>query len=135
MPGAGDALAGYLMFEGQPVQVFCIKWLLERRAAINPDDEMAARQVIITRRNGQPAIGFLVDALGEIPVVSPDRLNPLPAMLAGGQVIAEVILSVDGTPDGAILPVLSTERLINRLAGNVADSAPAAIQPRRNLAA
>ena len=94
VPGAGDALAGYLMFEGQPVQVFCIKWLLERRAAIDPDDEMAARQVIITRRNGQPAIGFLVDALGEIPVVSPDRLNPLPAMLAGGQVIAEVILSV-----------------------------------------
>lgn len=123
-----ETLAGYVIFEGETIQVFCAHRLLEPDAGPRHAAEQSRQQIIITRRGQAPAIGLLVDALGETPAVLPARLSPLPPMFESREPLAEQILSNPGSGDGVMLPVLSLDRLLTRLvdlgACRVPDLAP-----------
>jgi len=123
-----ETLAGYVIYEGKTIQVFCAHRLMELGAGRRQVTEHGRQQIIITRRGQAPAIGLLVDALGETPAVLPARLSPLPPMFESREPLADQILSNPGSGDGVMLPVLSLDRLLTRLvdlgACRVPDLAP-----------
>jgi chemotaxis signal transduction protein len=134
VPGAGETMAGYLMHEGTPIAVFDIGSLLHGNdACVSPACE-TMRQVLVLRRDDDTRIGILADALGDIPEVSTGRLRPIPAMLAGGNVLGESVLGGSGEGDEALLLVLGVERIVHRLAGGASVTAAAIPLPRREAA-
>lgn len=124
VPGAGAIFSGYLVYDGMPTPVYDIAALANTASMRS----LPERQVIILRRAEGWHFGVLVDGLGEIPEVSVSRLRPLPAMLAGGNVLGEAIVDTDTTNDRHLLLVLSVERIAARLA---LPSDPAAVVPLR----
>lgn len=111
VPGAGRIFAGYLMYGGTPVAVYDIGEM----ANAGPAMAGADRQVIILQSDKGTHLGILVDGLGEIPEIAISRLQALPAMLAGGNVLAESIVGTDAPDKEHLLIVLSAERIVARL--------------------
>ena len=111
VPGAGRIFAGYLMYGGSPVPVYDIGEM----ANAGPAMAGADRQVIVLQSEKGSHLGILVDGLGEIPEIAISRLQALPAMLAGGNVLAESIVGTDAPDKEHLLIVLSAERIIARL--------------------
>lgn len=111
VPGAGNVFAGYLMYQGRPMATYDISALANTSLAADEGQ----RQVILLRKGEGALFGILVDALGEIPEISSQRIQPLPAMLAGGNVLGEAIISTS-TPDREhLLLVLGVDRIAARL--------------------
>ncbi len=132
VPGAGSDFAGYLMYHSVPIPVFDIRDM----ANAGPAREGAQHQVIILRKGEATHFGILADGLGEIPEVAAARLRPLPPMLAGGNVLAESIVSTESPKDEHLLLVLGVDRIAARLvvaSGEVAAAIPLAA--RRDAAA
>ncbi len=111
VPGAGSDLAGYLMYGGIPIPVFDIRHITNAGAAA----DNAQFQVIVLRKSDNLHFGVLADGLGEIPEVLASRLRTLPGLLAGGNVLADAIVSTDSPKDEQLLMVLSVDRLATRL--------------------
>ncbi|WP_341929373.1 chemotaxis protein CheW [Methyloversatilis discipulorum] len=135
VPGAGETMAGYLMYDGVPIAVFDIASMLHDDEAVPSTSDDSTRQVLVLRRDDDTRIGILADALGDIPEVSTARLRQIPAMLAGGNVLGESVLGGSGDGDEALLLVLGVERIVNRLAGGSTPPAAAIPLPRREAAA
>jgi chemotaxis signal transduction protein len=119
VPGAGGDFAGYLMYQGVPIPVFDIREI----ANAGPAAEGAQYQVIVLQKNGNCRFGILADGLGEIPEVLASRLQPLPGLLAGGNVLAEAIVGTDAPGEEHLLVVLSVERIAQRLVAAMGDEA------------
>lgn len=117
VPGAGSDFAGYLVYQGVPIPVFDIREI----ANAGPAAEGAQYQVIVLRKNDNCRFGILADGLGEIPEVLATRLQPLPGLLAGGNVLAEAIVGTDAPGDEHLLVVLSVERIATRLLATMGD--------------
>lgn len=111
VPGAGRIFAGYLMYGGSPVPVYDIGEMTNAGPALAGAD----RQVVILQSEKGTHLGILVDGLGEIPEIAISRLQALPGMLAGGNVLAESIVGTDAPDKEHLLIVLSAERIIARL--------------------
>jgi chemotaxis signal transduction protein len=111
VPGAGHIFAGYLIYDGLPTPVYDIG------AMANAHSELPVyeRQVIILRREDDVRFGILVDGLGEIPEIGEARLQPLPTMLAGGNVLGEAIVKADPGSENQLLLVLGADRIAARL--------------------
>lgn len=132
VPGAGTNFAGYLMYRGSPIPVYDIRYL----ANAGPAREGTQHQVIVLKRGESGHFGILADGLGEIPEVAISRLRPLPGMLAGGNVLAEAIVSTDTPDKEQLLLVLGAERIATRLAVASGEAPkPAAPQAPRLIAA
>lgn len=110
VPGAGLNFGGYLMYQGQPIPVYDIAELANATHLEN-----VPRQVIVLKKGEGARFGILVDGLGEIPEVAPARLQPLPPMLAGGNVLGEAIITPDGADKDHLLLVLGVDRIAARL--------------------
>ena len=123
VPGAGSDFAGYLMYRSVPIPVYDIREM----ANAGPAREGAQDQVIILRKGESTHFGILADGLGEIPEVAVSRLQPLPPMLAGGNVLAEAIVSTDAPQDEHLLLVLSVDRIAARLVVASGETVAAAI--------
>jgi chemotaxis signal transduction protein len=113
VPGSGEQFCGYLMFRNEPIPVYDIIELLNA-GTHQPD---AQRQVVIIRKSSGACFGFVVDGLGEIPEIARSRLQALPPMLAGGNVLGEMLVRPE---EGAeqkddILMVLGADRIAARL--------------------
>lgn len=119
VPGAGGDFAGYLMYQGVPIPVFDIREI----ANAGPAVEGAQHQVIVLKKNGNCRFGILADGLGEIPEVAAARLQPLPGLLAGGNVLAEAIVGTETPGDEHLLVVLGVERIAQRLLASMGDEA------------
>jgi chemotaxis signal transduction protein len=119
VPGAGNDFAGYLMYQGVPIPVFDICAI----ANAGPAVEGAQYQVIVLQKNDNCRFGILADGLGEIPEVSAARLQPLPGLLAGGNVLAEAIVGTETPGEEHLLVVLSVERIAQRLLAAMGDEA------------
>lgn len=128
VPGAGATFAGYLIYEGMPTPVYDIAVMANAYSSRT----LAERQVIILRRAEGGHFGILVDGLGEIPEIAAGRLRPLPAMLAGGNVLGEAIVNADTSNENHLLLVLGVDRIAARLA---MPADPAAVVPIRREAA
>lgn len=111
VPGAGSDFAGYLMYQGVPIPVFDIRSI----ANAGPAREDVRHQVIVLKKNEDLRFGILADGLGEIPEVLKSRLQPLPGLLAGGNVLAESIVSTESRDKENLLVVLSVDRIASRL--------------------
>lgn len=111
VPGAGRIFAGYLMYGGSPVPVYDIAEMANAGPSLAGTD----RQVVILQSEKGTHLGILVDGLGEIPEIAISRLQALPGMLAGGNVLAESIVGTDAPDKEHLLLVLSAERIIARL--------------------
>ena len=57
-------------------------------ANAGPRQENLDRQVILVKRSEDSHFGIVADGLGEIPEILASRLQALPGMLAGGNVLA-----------------------------------------------
>jgi chemotaxis signal transduction protein len=125
VPGAGSDFAGYLMYQGVPIPVFDIRTM----ANAGPARENVQRQVIVLRMNENCRFGILADGLGEIPEVLESRLQPLPGMLAGGNVLAEAIVSTESPDKENLLLVLGVDRIAARLVVAAGEQATA-VAPR-----
>ena len=121
VPGAGDYFGGYLMYNSLPIPVYDIA----EPANAGPHMENSSRQVIVLRKGDGPQFGILVDGLGEIPEIAAGRLQPLPPMLAGGNVLGEAIITPDNVDKDHLLLVLGVDRIAARLGVSVQE-APAA---------
>ncbi|GAB4062063.1 chemotaxis protein CheW [Uliginosibacterium sediminicola] len=132
VPGAGQDLAGYLRYEGMPIPVFQIEHIVHGGEPV-ASGSSEARQVLVLRRNDVTHFGLLVDALGEIPEVTESRLAELPPVLAGGYVLADSILAVDGAGDDRMLLVLGMDRLYGRLSKSITE--PMLVVARKHAAA
>jgi chemotaxis signal transduction protein len=132
VPGAGSDFAGYLVYHSVPIPVFDIRNI----ANAGPASEDAQHQVVVLRKGENLHFGILADGLGEIPEIAVSRLRPLPPMLAGGNVLAEAIVSIDSSEERLLL-VLSVDRIAARLAVASGDVAAGAIPlgARRDAAA
>lgn len=111
VPGAGKDFAGYLMYRGTPIPVFDIRTIANAGAPA----ENAERQVVVLRKGENGHFGILADGLGDIPEVSLARVQPLPSMLVGGNVLAEAVLGTEAPGDKQLLVVLSADRIAARL--------------------
>ncbi|OHC68637.1 MAG: hypothetical protein A2045_09450 [Rhodocyclales bacterium GWA2_65_20] len=114
VPGAGSDFVGYLMYHGAPIPVYDIRNI----ANAGPASDGARHQVVVLKKNENAGsrFGILADGLGEIPEVAVARLRPLPPLLAGGNVLAEAIVSTTDSPqDEHLLLVLSVDRIAARL--------------------
>lgn len=119
VPGAGGDFAGYLMYQGVPIPVFDIRAI----ANAGPAVDGAQYQVIVLKKNENCRFGILADGLGEIPEVLATRLQTMPGLLAGGNVLAEAIVGTDTPGDEHLLVVLSVERIAQRLLASMGDEA------------
>ncbi|MCX8017502.1 MAG: chemotaxis protein CheW, partial [Rhodocyclaceae bacterium] len=119
VPGAGSEFAGYLMYRGVPIPVFDIRDI----ANAGPASEGTEYQVIVLQKNENCHFGILADGLGEIPEVLASRLQPLPGLLAGGNVLAEAIVSTDTPGEETLLVILSVERIAARLLASMGELA------------
>lgn len=132
VPGAGHYFGGYLMYQGQPIPVYDIAELANAGAHL----EGGLRQVIVLKKGEGARFGILVDGLGEIPEIAASRLQPLPPMLAGGNVLGEAIITPDGADKDHLLLVLGVDRIAARLGVSGQEAPPGTIPmaPRRELA-
>ena len=119
VPGAGGDFGGYLMYQGVPIPVFDIRTI----ANAGPARDNVQRQVIVLKKNENTRFGILADGLGEIPEVLSARLQPLPGLLAGGNVLAETIVSTESPDKENLLVVLSVDRIASRLVAAVGEPA------------
>ncbi len=130
VPGAGKDLAGYLMCHGVPIPVFDLHAI----ANAGPRQENLERQVILVRRSENLRFGIVADGLGEIPEILAARLQALPGLLAGGNVLAEAIVSSDSPEKEKLLVVLSVERIASRLVTSAGEqTGTMAVVPGREL--
>ncbi len=130
VPGAGSDFVGYQMYRGLPIPVYDIRQL----ANAGPAREDAQYQIIVLRKGENSHFGIVADGLGEIPEIAASRLQPLPAMLAGGNVLAEAIVGTDSPQDEHLLLVLSVDRIAARLLVQGAEpSIPIHIAARREI--
>ena len=123
VPGAGNYFGGYLMYNNMPIPVYDIAEL----ANAGPHLDTGSRQVIVLRKGDGPQFGVLVDGLGEIPEIAASRLQPLPPMLAGGNVLGEAIITPDNVDKDHLLLVLGVDRIAARLGVSTQESAAATI--------
>ncbi|WP_153116797.1 chemotaxis protein CheW [Rhodocyclus tenuis] len=128
VPGAGSNFAGYLMYRGTPIPVYDIRYLANAGGA----RAGTQHQVIVLKRGEGNHFGILADGLGEIPEVALSRLRPLPGMLAGGNVLAEAIISTETPEKEQLLLVLGAERIAMRLAVASGDSPKPATTPQQS---
>ena len=130
VPGAGKDFAGYLMYEGIPIPVFDIRAITNAGAR----HENWEHQVIVVRKSENLRFGILVDGLGEIPEILVSRLQALPALLAGGNVLAEAVVTSESPEKEKLLVVLSVDRIASRLVTSAGEPAvTTAIVPGREL--
>jgi len=130
VPGAGSDFVGYLMYRSAPIPVYDVREL----ANAGPPRADAQYQVIVLKKSETSHFGIVADGLGEIPEIAASRLQPLPAMLAGGNVLAEAIVATDSPADEHLLLVLSVERIAARLLVQGAEpSVPIQIAARREI--
>jgi len=123
VPGAGNGFGGYLMYNAMPIPVYDIAEL----ANAGPHLEGDNRQVVVLRKGDGPHFGILVDGLGEIPEIIPGRLQPLPPMLAGGNVLGEAIITPDNAEKDHLLLVLGVDRIAARLGVSTQENLAATI--------
>lgn len=119
VPGAGAIMVGYLIYQGSPIAVYDIAAM----ANASSNRRLRERQVIVLRREEGMQFGILADGLGEIPEIAIGRLQPLPPMLAGGQVLGEAVVNADMASENQLLLILSVDRIASRL--TVPEIAPA----------
>lgn len=107
-----DLTAGVKMYRGKLISVVNLQRLMSRL-----DSAERTRQIVVVRTHHKICLGLLVDALGEIPEVARDEIQPLANIGAGpGALLVGVVNGLG--PDGdrhRMLSVLSTERLCQRL--------------------
>jgi chemotaxis signal transduction protein len=113
VPGAGSNFCGYLMYRSEPIPVYDIVDMVN--AGAHQTD--VKKQVIVLRKADGACFGIVADGLGEIPEVALSRLQPLPPMLAGGNVLGETLVRPEeGTEHkDDILMVLGVDRIAARL--------------------
>lgn len=123
VPGAGNYFGGYLMYKGRPIPVYDVAELANAQTVL----DIGKRQVIVLRKGENASFGILADGLGEIPEVAHERLQALPAMLAGGNVLGESIVTPSDTDKEHLLLVLGVERIAARLGVAVQEAPPGTI--------
>ena len=113
VPGAGSNFCGYLMYRSEPIPVYDIVDMVNA-GAHQPD---VKKQVIVLRKADGACFGIVADGLGEIPEVALSRLQPLPPMLAGGNVLGETLVRPEEGMERKddILMVLGVDRIAARL--------------------
>jgi chemotaxis signal transduction protein len=116
VPGVKRNLFGYAMFRNQVMPVINLAVLLGVDASMS-QAALAEKQIVVMKDEPEGAcIGLLVDQLGEIPEVSPDRIEKLSAMMGGEQQLADsMVKKRDSEPNSQMLVLLSVERLRARL--------------------
>jgi chemotaxis signal transduction protein len=95
-------------------------------ANAGPARENVQRQVIVLKKGENTHFGILADGLGEIPEILLSRLQALPGLLAGGNVLAEAIVGTESPQKENLLVVLSVDRIAARLLAVIGEP-PAAI--------
>lgn len=115
VPGAGPEFLGYTPYEGLPIPIYDIRELAGAQAA----PEGVVQQLIILRKGQHSHFGFVVDQLGDIPEVAPQRLAAVPGMLAGGTVLGDALLDTGDPGNDQLLLVLNVERIADRLSSLV----------------
>lgn len=130
VPGSNQYLVGYLMYQGNPLPVIELRWLLKNTPMNDTPPER--RQIVVMRyADDVERIGLIVDALGEIPEVPVSMLQPLSSMLAGENVLADSIVRSDSELTGAnMILVLNPDRIAQRLRQQII---PAAGKVRKSL--
>jgi chemotaxis signal transduction protein len=113
VPGAGSNFCGYLMYRSEPIPVYDIVDMVN--AGAHQTD--VKKQVIVLRKADGACFGIVADGLGEIPEIALSRLQALPPMLAGGNVLGEMLVRPEeGTErKDDILMVLGVDRIAARL--------------------
>ncbi|WP_153109843.1 chemotaxis protein CheW [Propionivibrio limicola] len=117
VPGAGSDFAGYLMYGGVPIPVFDIRRIVDAGPPCSGVDS----QVVVLKKGENSHFGILVDGLGEIPEVCASRLQALPDLLAGGNLLADSIVMTDVPEKETLLVVLGVDRIAARLVPTIPD--------------
>lgn len=114
IPGMPDWACGCVMHNDTPVTIFDLAQMLTGRPTVSP-----GKQVVIIRHPVHKLVfGLLVDALGEIPEISAQRIEPVPGMLSNGKSLTESLVKPHpADEDKRILVLLSPDRILQRLAG------------------
>ncbi len=111
VPGAGRDLVGYRMYLGSPIAIYEVRRIVGAGAAISG----TRPQIVILKKTPDSHFGILVDALGDIPEVLSSRLQELPSLLGGSDVLGDTIIMTDKPESETLLVVLSVERIASRL--------------------
>lgn len=114
VPGSSDSTQGYLMYRDNVIPVVSLWGMLgkadRRRTSHNP-------QIVVVRLDGAaaPYLGIMVDELGEIPEIPPERIEKISSMLAGGNILAESLIKPEnGKAQSEMIVVLAPERIRRR---------------------
>jgi chemotaxis signal transduction protein len=109
--GSSESMLGYIMYRDRLISVVGLWGLLgradNRRACNEP-------QVIVLRMYDDDSIllGVMVDELGEIPEIPLDRIEKVPAMMSGDNLLAESLVKpLNGKASSEMIVVLSQARL------------------------
>jgi chemotaxis signal transduction protein len=118
LPRSDYWCAGYLMFDDEPIIVADMARLLGAENVETP------RMVIVVRTKSQKRpYGLLVEALGDIPEVSRERLLPIGGERGQpGTMLVEYAIEVADPRDPMVM-VLNTARLIGMIRGEPVDEA------------
>ena len=102
---------GTVMYNDTAVSVIDIRHFIQEE---NP--KPYSEIVIVKFGSNDRYIGILVDALGDIPSVSADRIKPLEEYIVGsGTLVKSVVFPPKGSPSKEVLTILSIEKINRQL--------------------
>lgn len=113
IPGMPEWVCGCIMYQNQAITILDIVAFMNGQKG-----EHNQRQIVILHSSEENLrFGILVDELGEIPEIAASRIEPIPAMMAGGNNLGEALVKPrrQGDENRRILVILSPERLFQRL--------------------
>lgn len=111
--GRNDLVAGVKMYRGSLISVLYLQRLLSPGAPI-PEQ---ARQIIVVRTHDKVCVGLLVDALGEIPEIARDEIQPVSHVAVNADSLTVGLVNgMRRTGDRhGMLSVLSADRFCQRI--------------------
>lgn len=114
VPGMPAWVSGCIVHDGQAITIFDLAGFLP-----GVENKSDSRQIVVIRSpDHHVSFGIRVDALGEIPEIAANRIEPVPAMMSTGNSLTESLVKpIPGMGDNRILVILSAERMLQRLTG------------------
>jgi chemotaxis signal transduction protein len=114
MPGVPSYLLGHLLYLNGTVPVVDIAQLMPGRNGVGHEP---GNQIVLVRIRDNIILGIMVNSLGEIPAIAPQRVQAISAMFPGDNAIVDSVVKPEvGDASGEMLMILDADRLYQRVA-------------------
>lgn len=116
-----ELISGICMYRGRAISIIDLSPLLA-----SPPPSGRLRQIIVLKSREKVCMGILVEALGEIPEISPKSIQRIDqTMAAGNSIFVGAVTGLGSSTDkNRILSIIDPSRLCQRMSCNCKESSP-----------